>query len=327
MDSKIVISALKLRSGELAKAWFSQLEEVGPPPEPVRLPQGDDARDLLRQLGVPELDAEEIVAATPDPDRDPELWWLLERTHHTIVRHMGDWTVKLRPGPSLSYELGDTARYFYVYVFLATIPAVRDFHAKRGIPEAIAWETLTQLGEMVAIHRRKFGGGGMNMQWWLALHLRGLMYRLGRFQYTLAAESDGTPYLDLTVPEVGGSLTPEICDDSMRRARPFFDQYFPEHGAKVAAGRSWMLDPALAEYLDAESNILQFARQWTLIESEHDPNDPAMMGDAAALEFVFRYNGQPLDELPQRTALEKAVVAHLKAGRHWHVRTACIQLP
>jgi hypothetical protein len=154
------------------------------------------------------------------------------------------------------------------------------------------------------------------------------MYRLGRFQFTLAADVDGTPYLDLTIPEVGGPLTLEVCDDSMRRARPFFDRYFPEHGAKEAVGTSWMLDPALAEYIDVEkSNILQFARQWTLIDARPDPNDPAMMGDAAALEFVFRYNGQPLDELPQRTAMERAVVAHLKAGRHWTVRKARIPLP
>jgi hypothetical protein len=45
------------------------------------------------------------------------------------------------------------------------------------------------------------------------------------------------------------------------------------------------------------------------------------------VEFVFRYNGQPLDELPQRTTLERAVVARLKAGRHWHARTGTLQLP
>ena len=59
MYSDIVGSALKLKSGPRIKAWLAQLDEVGPPPEPVRLPQGDEARVLLRQVGVPELDAED----------------------------------------------------------------------------------------------------------------------------------------------------------------------------------------------------------------------------------------------------------------------------
>jgi hypothetical protein len=44
--------------------------------------------------------------------------------------------------------------------------------------------------------------------------------------------------------------------------------------------------------------------------------------------FVFhrRYDGLNvpttlLDELPQQTTLQRAIVAHLRAGGHWHSRT------
>jgi hypothetical protein len=148
--------------------------------------------------------------------------------------------------PSLPYEAGAAARYFYVYVFLATLPATHRFQARLGIPDAIAWETLAQLGEFVAKHRRKYGEGGMDMQGWLTLHLRGVIYRLGRLQFSPGLWTDGTPFLDIHVPEVGGLLSPKACDDSLRRARPFFDRYFPEHGAQVGmlisswyAIRSW----------------------------------------------------------------------------------------
>lgn len=320
MDVRIVRDALKL--GENTATWLSQLDELGPPPEPVRLPRGDDARELLRRLEVPELDAEEIVAATPDPDRDPALWWLLERAHHAVVRHMGDFTVKQHGPPSLPYESCAAARYFHVYVFLATVPAVRRFHAELGIPDPIAWETLAQLGEMVAKHRRKYGEGGMNMQFWLTLHLRGVIYRLGRLQFNLVRR-DGTPLIGIHVPGTGGPLSPQACDDSLRRARPFFDRYFPEHGARMGFGTpSWIRDPQLAEYLPEESNVVRYLRRWTLTDSESFEN-----GNDAILEFVFRYRGQSLDELPQRTTLERAVVTHLKAGRHWHARTGRLQLP
>jgi len=318
MDPEIVRKELRL--GENHKGWLSRLDELGPPPEPVRLPQGDEARDLLRRLEVQDPDVEEIVAATPDPDRDPALWWLLERAHHEIVRHMGDVKVKVRGGPALPYETA-AARYFHVYVFLATIPALRRFHASRGIPEEVTWDTLTQLGESVAIHRRKYGEGGTNMPWWLTFLVRGLVYRLGRLQFSLVVAKDGTRVLGLHIPEAGGPLIPDIYYDSIRRARPFFDRHFPEHGARVVTGTSWLLDPQLEEYLSEDSHILQLRRDWTLIDSE--PED----GDDAILEFVFRYNGQPLDELPQRSALERAVVTHLKAGRHWYQRSGRLELP
>nr|4MFJ_A Chain A, The crystal structure of acyltransferase [Actinoplanes teichomyceticus] len=323
MDPETVRIALGLE--ERTAAWLTELDELGPPAEPVRLPRGEEARDLLRRLEVPELDAEEIVAAAPDPDRDPALWWLLERTHHAIVRHMGDHRAKPRGGPPLPYEGGAAARYFHVYVFLATVPAVRRFHAERGIPDEVGWETLTQLGELVAIHRRKYGQGGMNMQWWTTYHLRGILYRLGRLQFSLATGKDGTPHLGLHVPEWGGPLLPKAYDESLHRARPFFDRHFPEHGARVAWGSSWMLDPQLEEYLTEDSNIIQLARFWTLTDSAPEPGNAD--GDSSILEFVFRYNGQPLDELPQRSSLERAVIAHLKAGRHWHMRTGFVKLP
>lgn len=320
MDAKTVRSELKL--AERSTAWLSQLEEIGPPPEPVQLPQGDEAFELLQRLKVPELDAKEIVTATPDPDREPALWWLLERTHHAIVRHMGDFKVKgMHGGPPVPNEVSPAARYFHVYVFLATIPAVRRFHASRGIPDDVAWETLANLGELVAVHRRKFGEGGMNMQWWTTYHLRGIVYQLGRLQFSLLTVADGTPHLQVHIPEEGGPLLAKPFYESLRRARPFFDRYFPEHGARVASGTTWMLDPQLEEYLPEDSNIIQLRRAWTLTDSQPETADDSI------LEFVFRYNGQPLDELPQRNSLEKAVVAHLKSGRHWYARTACIELP
>jgi hypothetical protein len=35
---------------------------------------------------------------------------------------------------------------------------------------------------------------------------------------------------------------------------------------------------------------------------------------------VFRTLTTPLDQLPRRTVLQRAIVDHLKAGRHWQIR-------
>lgn len=325
LDAAAVRAALRLTDD--AAAWLAELEQLGPPDGPPPLPGADEAGELLDRLAVPAADAAEIVAALPEVWERPELRWLLDRTYHRVVDRRGDFTSMDMP-PSLPYELGAAARYFYVYVFLAAVPAVRAYHAERGIPDDVAWGTLDQLGELVEIHRRQFGVGGMDKQFWLTLHLRGVIYRLGRLQFNLQLTGDGfgplpagTPVLGTHIPEVGGAFTAEACDASFARARPFYAAHFPEHGAELAFCTSWLLDPQLAEYLPETTNIVRFMRRWTPVDAEPKP------GDDSVLEFVFRRNGQPLDELPQRTSLERAAVDHLRAGRHWRLVTGYLELP
>ena len=62
-------------------------------------------------------------------------------------------------------------------------------------------------------------------------------------------------------------------------------------------------------------------RRWRIVDEVLEP------ADASMLEFVFRRDEQPIDELPQDTTLERAVVAHLRAGRHWHTPTGWLTLP
>jgi hypothetical protein len=44
------------------------------------------------------------------------------------------------------------------------------------------------------------------------------------------------------------------------------------------------------------------------------------------IRFVFRRLDAPLDELPRRTTLERAVVEHIRAGRQWHERKGWLLL-
>ena len=45
-----------------------------------------------------------------------------------------------------------------------------------------------------------------------------------------------------------------------------------------------------------------------------------MDADVEVLRFVFRTLTTPLDRLPRRTVLQRAVVDHLTAGGHWQWR-------
>jgi hypothetical protein len=162
---------------------------------------------------------------------------------------------------------------------------------------------------------------------WLTLHFRGSIYQLGRLQFNRMnvraahvadAFHEGEPALGVHIPE-SGPLSPEAVDDSLARAQPFFARHFPETPTRLGLCTSWLLDPQLAEYLSPDSNVMRFQRRFTLVGEGHD-------GDADILRFVFHRIAPNIEELPQRTTLERAIVAHLRAGKHWRSPTGWLQL-
>jgi hypothetical protein len=67
--------------------------------------------------------------------------------------------------------------------------------------------------------------------------------------------------------------------------------------------------------LRPDSSIVRFQRRFAL-EPYEEPE--GLDGDVEMLRFMFRTT--PLDWLPRRTLLQRAVADHLKAGRHWYWR-------
>jgi hypothetical protein len=111
-----------------------------------------------------------------------------------------------------------------------------------------------------------------------------------------------------------GPLRPADCDASFRAAADFVAEYFPHERFRFATCSSWLLDEQLAEYLPREANIVDFQRRFT-----HFGDRP--LADDEVLEFVFHAprGTAELDRLPQDTALQRAIVRHLREGRHWRL--------
>jgi hypothetical protein len=277
------------------------------------LPAKAGAPALLDRLAVRPDDAAEIMAGWPDADSPlwtPELQWLLDRSIALVRADLGGsgW---LPPGPELPRERGPAWRHLYVYAYLALTEVVRGYHRDHGIPDAVSWATLADLGRNLAVDRRMHGGGWPVMQSWLTLHARGGVYELGRLQH----QRGGTA-VDLHIPE-SGPLTPEAVDASLDAARAFFPRHFPDEPYTAFACGSWLLDPQLREYLPEDSNIIRFQRRFEL-EPYQEPE--GVDCDVEVLRFTFRTLTTPLDQLPRGTVLERAIVDHLKAGRHWYWR-------
>jgi hypothetical protein len=224
--------------------------------------------------------------------------------------------------------------YLPVLAFARALPATLWWAEQRGIPPAVLAATMSDVGRMLERNRQWFGepGLGDELAGWLTRHLVGSVFEIGRLQHErsaaglrtgewLAADgadwSPGETAVNLHIPE-SGALTPTAVGESLRVGSTLLRKRFPEERLRVRFCVSWLLDPQLANYLPESSNIVAFQRRFRIGPAKDDD------GDASVRKFVFHNSPLPVAELPQRTALERAIVAHWRAGRRWRVHVGRI---
>jgi hypothetical protein len=266
------------------------------------IPTDEQAATLLRRFRVAEIDVHGVLAARPtDLER-------LERCREELIAGIGG-TGLIRGWP----EPPDP--YFYVWVFLSVVPELTEYHKSRGIPEDATTEILAELGSQMANRRSMYGSGGLHTYEWMTAHFRGVIYRTGRLLFERI--TDGEPALGVHIPR--GKLTPQLCDESFVAAKEFFATHYPDEPYKYATCTSWVLDPQLEEYLPPDSNIVQFARRFTL-----EPIGDRRPEDDETVHAIFAKRRTA--DLPRNTTLERAVLRHLDSGRHWYYRTGRLTL-
>lgn len=314
---------------------LGRLEESGPALRPVVLPDAPSARAELRRLGLDEVDVEEAVAALAELEQSPVLRWVLERSLSRLAQTRGCADASFGPLPQLPAELGSAGRCLPIHLFMIAAPDVRAWHRERGVPAPVTEATLADLGRHVRIHRRMYETTGVDAPGWMMLHLRGLLFECGRLQYEPirlrlppgdhdgahpaagGGPAAGEDVMSVHIPE-SGALAASAVDASLLEGRRLFELCFPDPPRRYFTCSSWLLDDQLAEHLPPTSNIIRFQRRFRLLPGGRE-------ADADVLTFVFRRPDPVLSELPQETTLQRAVVAHLRAGRHWRARTGWLE--
>ena len=287
--------------------------------------------EAIRIFDVPADDVAPLLAAHDAVCRDDGLRRWVAAAAEPLRAAMGDPS----PGPVLDRRPDaptEVARYLPVLVLADVLPDTRALHRSLGVAPDVTAATLADVGRMLVRNRVWEGepGLGDELAGWLTRHLHGALFQIGRLQYErlllgqgLGAElrmsgflcGPGDLTLNLHVPETGARLDPEEVGSSLTAARTFFRRRFRDECPVGMTCHSWLLDPQLAEYLPADSNVVAFQRRFTLGRPRAED------GDLSVRKFVFGDTTTPVRSLPQRTRLEKAVVRHLRAGRHWHIRS------
>ncbi len=316
------------------RAWFDAIATVSnEDADRVRIPDSNTWRTWLEFVEIPEQDIADVIATTPTQETDPELYRVLQQGAAYLLSYMGNLD---RPVPfaALADFNSPQYRFFYVQLLTACLPVIRAYHGSRGIPESVSQATLADLGRNVRVHRKREGVGGLGVMWWLMLHFRGLIYQLGRLQFEMhrageeiatsirAAGGDATAdtyVLSIHIPDFMGPMDYEACNASIRHARQFFPEHFPDWPVEYAICNSWLLDPQLKAFLKPESNIIRFQDRFTLTDDSYDSSDSVM-------QFVFGKHVRDIDTITPTSSLERGVLEHLRSGRKWYGRQGWFRL-
>lgn len=303
---------------------LEQLLALDLPQVPVVVPPSEELLTRALEVAIPFDDLNPLLAAADRLRTGPAVD-LLRLEVSALVAAMGR-TDPLPELPPVTSDVLDPPGYFAVLVALLTVPYARAYHRERGIPPETTWRTFVDIGRNVAVYQRRHGRLGFDDLGWVALHLTGQLYDLGRLQANRARLGRtfarlmgehgldarvGEPCLGVHIPRYSGPMDPEACRRSLAEAARFFPRHFPEESPRYLVCRSWLLDPVLAERLPARSNIVGFQRLFTVVRDE----EPA---DEATMIFVFENPTRPLADYPRRSSLERAVLEQMEAGGHWH---------
>jgi hypothetical protein len=322
----------RLRSDPDHAEWYEALNAAEPVPG-ATWPDAAAFEEFLEIAAVPEEDRPIVRDLLPVAQGDPDLRWVIEHYVWLLAARIGV------PGyqrlPPLPDGFGEVAPHLFTFVHAVHWPLTCAFFDQRGVPDEIVRATMADIGRHYVIERVQCNRSGLDGgERWLTFHARGLIYQLGRLQFEMAplggrtsqalqgagvACEEGEPVIMVHIPGFMGPFPPDACDASFAMAKVFFARHFPEWQFRLAICESWLLDPQLAGYLPETSNIIQFQRRFHLAY----PNEP---NNDSTLGFVFRSPGTPLDELPQRTRLERAVVSHIRAGKSWTGGTGWLAL-
>ncbi|MEM2885352.1 MAG: hypothetical protein QXF24_04605 [Thermoproteota archaeon] len=116
------------------------------------------------------------------------------------------------------------------------------------------------------------------------------------------------PVLEMHIP-AGARITLDVCAESFREAKRFFQRHYPTPAARAIVSSSWMFSPLLNQLLPADSNLVRFMRELYLY--------PTNSRSRSGPWFVFLQEQFDPATAPRKTRLQRAILDHLQAGNFW----------
>ncbi len=203
------------------------------------------------------------------------------------------------------------------------LTAARETYKKyeaMGINNETFATTMGCFSRFVNEHKVSYGVYGFDREWWTTRQLSLRLFRIGELEYELRqsktpdTEAIGTGAncnccrrtIAVHIPS-DACLSAEKRHASYAAARVFIAQHFPAYADSECTLHTWLLYPGLSEVLSPNSRILDFQRDYDIVEVDHE--------DKGFMHWVFKNSNLALEELPEDTSLQRRVKELLISGR------------
>lgn len=203
--------------------------------------------------------------------------------------------------------------------FLYMCEKVQDLYNQKGIPEDVLIDTLKDIVTWTKTYTSLKNKLYLGEIFWLKRHMTCRIFKLGRLQFAIGTSRLDSPkhklkigdkFIEIHIPE-GEKLSIQECEKSLARAKEFFHKFFPEIDFNYFICHSWLLDENLNKYLNENSNILQFASMFKVIDKQES---------TAILKFIFGWDttiDNLASKIPQSTFATKIKNAVLSGEKFY----------
>lgn len=205
----------------------------------------------------------------------------------------------------IKQELGkDTRGFGMLYCMLQGAVISGEHYREKGISHEIYIETMKCFSRFVREYQESFGRYGFDRDFWTTRQLSGLLYRIGELEYELLTQ-EGRRGVAIHIPS-DALLEKEALSQSFQEAGIFLKEKYPAYSEAAMTCRSWLLSPALKQLLPSGSRILTFQDFFTIRETGEE--------EQGFMNWVFKRDDLPLEELPENTSLQKNLKKYLLEG-------------
>lgn len=198
----------------------------------------------------------------------------------------------------------DEGGYKILSAMLAAAIMSRQEYVRRGIPEDVYFATMGCFPRFIREHKESFGVYGFDRWWWTGHQTSLSLFRLGALEYELCTD-EAKKFISVHIPS-DADLSDGAVDASLAAARDFIKKFYPDYAAGAFECESWLLSPALAKLLPADSRINRFRTRFHILEFNE--------ADDGYLLWVYKRKYFSAEELPEETALQRSMKAYLMQG-------------
>ena len=186
-------------------------------------------------------------------------------------------------------------------------------YQKAVISDEIYFETMKDIAVWCENNNNK----GLKNLPWIKNHLNFELFKLGRLQfqfykcnnklldYSLFPFDYGEKVIYVHIPQ-GEKLVYAECVNSLKNAKSFFGEYFPNYDFDYFFCESWLLYGENWQFMNSSSNILQFSTLFDLVYSFDD--------DRQAIERIFGKRQFIKSKYQENTALQRSAKRFMQNG-------------